>query len=153
MAGALVRLTPSDPIQNTGFTIYANNIGGLATGRFRTLERLSLSHQGQVGHWAGKKLPQSLIEKRTATRRARGNYIGHSHGKTRPAADALNTTIGRWGAPPRQVQCVDDGKIFEKVKFAAAFYGVGERHIRMALSGKTKATTVRGITFRYVDKP
>lgn len=35
MAGALVRLTPSDPIANTGFTIYANNIGGLATGRFR----------------------------------------------------------------------------------------------------------------------
>lgn len=35
MAGALVRLTPSDPVADVGFTIYASNIGGLATGKFR----------------------------------------------------------------------------------------------------------------------
>lgn len=35
MAGALVRLTPGLPVADTGFTIYADNIGGLATGTFR----------------------------------------------------------------------------------------------------------------------
>lgn len=35
MAGALVRLTPSDPIADVGFTIYADNVGGLATNKFR----------------------------------------------------------------------------------------------------------------------
>lgn len=35
MAGALVRLTPSQPVADDGFSIYATNIGGLATGTFR----------------------------------------------------------------------------------------------------------------------
>lgn len=35
MGGALIRLTPSQPVDNDGFTIYADNIGGLATGMFR----------------------------------------------------------------------------------------------------------------------
>lgn len=35
MASSLVRLTPADIEPNVGFSIYADNIGGLATGKFR----------------------------------------------------------------------------------------------------------------------
>lgn len=35
MAGVLTKLTPSQPVADDGFTIYADNIGGLATGKFR----------------------------------------------------------------------------------------------------------------------
>jgi group I intron endonuclease len=134
---------------------YNLTAGGEGTVGYRptqeTLKRLSESHQGQKGHWAGKKLPASLIEKRTVTRRERSGYVGPGRGERRRPDVALNTTIGRWGRAPRQVECVDDGRIFATVRLAAEFYGVGQRHIRAVLSGKTKTNKVRGILFRYVE--
>ena len=136
---------------------YNMTAGGEGTVGYRptpeTLKRLSESHQGQKGHWAGKKMPLSLIEKRTATRRERSGYAGPGRGERRKPDAALKTAIGRWGHAPRQVECVDDSRIFATVSLAADFYGVGQRHIRMVLSGRTKTNKVRGILFRYVVEP
>jgi group I intron endonuclease len=137
-----------------------------------TLRRLSASHIGKPGPWAGKKRSIDSIEKMVSTRRERGNYIGHSRGEKRPPEVCENVRIGRKnGKTPRplspemierrsirfkamnakqgrQVRCIDDGLVFPSIKSAAQHYGIAISPVGRVVHGQAKMA--KGRRFEFV---
>ena len=135
-----------------------------------TLRRLSESHLGIPGFWAGKKRSSESIEKMVATRRAEGSYTGPMRGKKHspetikklraakagtnfpylsPEVMAKRTESVRKENLRRQkpVRCIDDGLVFVSIKLAAAHYNIAMSHMGRVLHGEAKSAHGRRFEF------